>query len=118
MKHSCEKKEPRDSVDGVGYGNGTSMVLGEGKKPSGDKVSIRLAYALWTKDRPTLHWCDCCQHHHHGRNSSSNSPMVCRDWEDKCSAADHHYYHRNSWLVVVGNHGRCPNRHGYTCCGW
>jgi hypothetical protein len=42
MKHSCEKKEPRDSVDGVGYGNGTSMVLGEGKKPSGEEVSLSL----------------------------------------------------------------------------
>jgi hypothetical protein len=43
MKHSCKKKEPRDSVDGVGYSSGTSMVLGEGKKPSGEEVSVRLA---------------------------------------------------------------------------
>jgi hypothetical protein len=42
MKHLCEKKEPRDSVDGIGYGNGTSMVLGEGKKPSGEEVSFCL----------------------------------------------------------------------------
>jgi hypothetical protein len=32
FKHSCKKKESRDSVDGGGYGNGTSIVLGEGKK--------------------------------------------------------------------------------------
>jgi hypothetical protein len=54
MKCLCKKKEPRDSVNGIGYGNSTSMVLFEGKKTSGEEVSIRLAYALWTKDRPTV----------------------------------------------------------------
>ncbi len=31
LKHLCEKKESRDSVDGGGYGDGISTVLGEGK---------------------------------------------------------------------------------------
>jgi hypothetical protein len=67
----------------------------------------------------TLHWCDCCHHHHHGSDSSSNSPTICRDWEDdECSAVDHHPYCRNSWLVVMGNHHCCPDRHRCACCGW
>ncbi len=38
------------------YGDSTSMVLGEGKKPSGEEVSFSLqstALLKGTKDRPT-----------------------------------------------------------------
>ncbi len=61
---------------------------------------------------------DCCQHHHPGSDSSSNSPNVCKDWEDECSAVDHHPYRHNSWLAVARNHGHCPDRQHCACCGW
>ncbi len=44
MKGSCERKEPRDSGDSGSYGNGTSMVLGEGKKSSGEEVALAYNY--------------------------------------------------------------------------
>jgi hypothetical protein len=47
FKHLCEKKEFRDSVDGGGSGDGTSMVLGEGKKPSGEEVSYSILLLLY-----------------------------------------------------------------------
>jgi hypothetical protein len=45
-----------DSVNGRSYGNGNSMVLDEGKKPSGKEVSFSLqllALLKGIKDRPT-----------------------------------------------------------------
>jgi hypothetical protein len=47
FKRSCKKTESRDSVNGRGYGDGTSMVLGEGKKPSGEEVSFSLLLSLY-----------------------------------------------------------------------
>jgi hypothetical protein len=47
FKRSCKKKESRDSVNGRGYGDGTSMVLGEGKKPGGEEVSFCLLLSLY-----------------------------------------------------------------------
>ncbi len=47
MKRSCKKKEPRDSVNGGGYGDGTSMVLGESKKPRGEEVIFSLLLPLY-----------------------------------------------------------------------
>jgi hypothetical protein len=49
LKRLCKKKGSRDSVDGYsnGNGNGTSMVLGEGKKPSGEEVSFSLLLLLY-----------------------------------------------------------------------
>jgi hypothetical protein len=42
-----EKKEPRDSGNSESYGNGTSMDLGEGKKPSGEEVSFSVQLPLY-----------------------------------------------------------------------
>ncbi len=47
LKCLCEKKESRDSVDGGGYGDSTSMILGEGEKPSGEAVSFSLLLLLY-----------------------------------------------------------------------
>jgi hypothetical protein len=44
-KGSHKKKESRDSVDGVSYGDGTFMVLGVGKKHSGEEVHFSLLYS-------------------------------------------------------------------------
>jgi hypothetical protein len=47
VKGLCKRKEPRDSGGHGSYGNGTSMVLGEGKKPSGKEVRVSLQLLLY-----------------------------------------------------------------------
>ncbi len=47
MEGLFEKKEPRDSGNSESYGNGTSMDLGEGKKPSGEEVSFSVQLPLY-----------------------------------------------------------------------
>ncbi len=59
MAYDSEKKETRDNTNGWSQGDGISMVLGEGKKPGGEEVSVGLVYAPRITDRPTLskwHW--------------------------------------------------------------
>ncbi len=45
MKCSHKRKETKDNTNGRRKGDGISMVLGEGKKPGGEEVSVRLVYA-------------------------------------------------------------------------
>jgi hypothetical protein len=47
-----QEKGTRDNAADKSYGNGISMILGCGQKPSGEEVSISLRLPSRTTDRP------------------------------------------------------------------